>query len=246
MDFLKIKPAKDFEAVVTEIEYMTEDVIRVMYELVNDGHFDFEAGQFVNLKFEIDGEPVQRAYSVASAPVYGELGCSGFRFELCVKIVPEGKAGRYFNELSVGDVSKFKGPFGFCTLPDEASEIVLVGTGTGLAPIKGILEDIEFRGLDFDKVTVLFGVRLASDVFYLDILEKFAELWGDRFEFKVCLSREDVEGFENGRVTAFVEEFLNENCHLYLCGSSAMIKEVREMGLSSGIDKSRVHVEIFD
>lgn len=246
MDFLKIKPARDFEAVVTEIEYMTEDVIKVMYQVINGGYFDFEAGQFVNLKFEMDGEPVQRAYSVASAPVYDELGCSGFKFELCVKIVPDGKAGRYFAALKIGDEAKFKGPFGFCTLPEDSSEIVLVGTGTGLAPIKSILEDIEFRNLDFDKITVLFGVREMKDVFYLDDLEKFAEIWPDKFEFKICLSREEGSKFEYGRVTSFVSEFLNENCHLYLCGSSAMIKEVREMGLSSGVDSSRVHVEIFD
>lgn len=245
----------DFVAEVRDIKWMNKKVASITYVVV-EGKFEFEAGQFVNLKF-IDPEDgtneIQRAYSVASAPA----GKSGLRFELCIEIIEGGKAGKYFKSLKVGDECKFKGPFGFCILPDSAKKAVMVGTGTGIAPIKGILEDIRNRRLEL-KVEVLFGFRHWKDRFYLEELNDLAsEVNGD---FYVCMSQEDVneldgfESFENlkfveGRVTSLLsrdDNILSAESDLYICGGSSMINEVREMGLQSGVDKSRIHVEIFD
>ncbi len=252
-DFLKVVRPEDFVAEVKSIDWLNDKVCSVWFEVV-EGKFEFEAGQFVNLKFidPADSETfIQRAYSVASAPA----GKSGLRFELCVEIVEGGKAGEYFSNLQDGDECEFKGPFGFCTLPDNVEKAVLVGTGTGIAPIKGILEDIRNKRLEME-LNVLFGFRYENDGFYLaelnDLAKKLeAKIW-------ICMSRDKAsvemrEEFQNleffeGRVTSLLdsESIISADTNLYICGGSAMIKEVREMGLQSGVDKSRIHVEIFD
>lgn len=250
LDF--IKPT-DFIAVVKDINWMNDKVCSVWFYVV-EGEFNFKAGQFVNLKFKNqEGEDIQRAYSVASAPI----GKSGMKFELCVEIIEGGQAGQYFSNLKVGDECNFKGPFGFCTLPEEAEKAVLVGTGTGIAPIKGILENIKNKKSEV-TVDVLFGFRYWKDGFYLETLDKLAcdikgKIW-------ICLSREnldevkDIDNYNNlnfvsGRVTSLLQDGkvdLNVDTHLYICGGSNMIKEVRERGLDQGIDKRNIHVEIFD
>lgn len=262
-DFLKVIRPTDFVAEVKSIKWLNEKVCSIWYSVV-DGKFEFEAGQFVNLKFidRDDGSEIQRAYSVASAPA----GKSGARFELCIEIIDGGKAGKYFSEIQVGDESKFKGPFGFCTLPDNAVKSVLVGTGTGIAPIKAILEDVRNKRSE-TSVEVLFGFRHWKDRFYLDVLNDLAcEVAGN---FYVCISREDIQKleelgeFENlqfieGRVTSLLSDEFWKKCsdkkrggnleevHVYICGGSAMIKDVREISLQAGVDKRNVHVEIFD
>jgi ferredoxin-NADP reductase len=273
-DFLKVIRPTDFIAKVKKIDWLNEKVCSVWYEVV-EGKFEFEAGQFVNLKFndlsaeciesgannENESLEIQRAYSVASAPA----GKSGMIFELCVEIIEGGKAGRYFSKLKIGDESKFKGPFGFCVLPTEASKAVMVGTGTGIAPIKAILEDLKNKRLD-TEVKVLFGFRYWKDRFYLEELNELAgEIDGD---FWICLSRENVkdldelEEFKNlefveGRVTSllsddFWQDMAKESdlgaeaTHVYICGGSSMIKDVREISLHAGVDKRKIHVEIFD
>jgi ferredoxin-NADP reductase len=231
---------------------MNEAVCSIWFNVV-EGEFKYKAGQFVNLKFtDANGEEVQRAYSVASAPA----GESGLRFELCIEIVEGGRAGKYFSEMKVGDECKFKGPFGFCTLPPESKEAVLVGTGTGIAPIKAILEDLKNKRME-TKVSVLFGFRHWENRFYLEELDRLSsEIQGD---FWICMSRQnmgEVVGldkyknlkFVEGRVTSLLQEseILDKDQDLYICGGSNMIKEVREMGLHAGVDKSRIYVEIFD
>lgn len=250
LDF--IRPS-EFIAKVKSIDWMNDAVCSIWYEVV-EGKFEYKAGQFVNLKFtDESGEELQRAYSIASAPA----GISGLRFELCIEIVEGGRAGKYFSRLEVGDECNFKGPFGFCTLPEEAEKAVLVGTGTGIAPIKAILEDIKNKRSSV-QVSVLFGFRHWGNKFYLEELNELArEIDGDFF---VCISREDLSeindknAFENlkfveGRVTSLLDDGrvkISEDDHLYICGGSAMIKDVRERGIESGIDKKNIHIEIFD
>lgn len=255
--FLKnfVRPI-DFEAVLIEKTWLNENVLKLMYEVVNV-EFNFEAGQFVNLKFMDGDKEIQRAYSIASGPTFEKVGGNGFRFELCVEIIEGGKAGAYFEKIEVSETSMFKGPFGVCTVPNSCKEIVLVGTGTGIAPIKSILEDIDFHGKEVEKINVLFGCRYEKDFFYLDELRKLNHNLvekGINIKTYLCVTRESemiVEGLDTfyGRVTSLLDqqsELLNENSHLYICGGSEMIKQVREIGLTNKIDKGNIHVEIFD
>lgn len=236
-----IKP-EDYMAVVKEIRQVTDTVKIFIFECDRD--FEYVAGQFVNLKFEDpfgeQGE-IQRAYSIASQP-------NGKLFELCVEIIEGGRGSTYIDGLQVGDQIKMKAPFGFCCIKeDNKNDLVMVGTGTGIAPIKAILEDLAAKG-DERKIDVYFGVRHETNLFYVDELSKLAGMLPG-MELNMTLSQPQSKDWDGlvGRVTHHLEEY--DASHMpdfYLCGGMAMIKDVMKIASDKGIDRKKIHVEVFD
>jgi ferredoxin-NADP reductase len=211
---------------------------------VTEGNFKFEAGQFTNVRLEDPdnpGEIIQRAYSFASAPDKN-------KFELCIELIENGKGSRYFDALEVGEEIDFKTPFGFCNLdPENRRNLLMVATGTGIAPMKSLLEDLASKE-DIRTIDLFFGVRHEENLFYQKELEELkSKLKG--LNVRLCLSQpltEDWHG-ETGRVTHNLENYdFNESVEVFICGGEAMIKEVRGMVLDAGVDRKQIHVEIFD
>jgi ferredoxin-NADP reductase len=203
-----------------------------------DTPVDFKPGQFFMLK--IPGEkPVNRSYSVASPP-------SKDGFLLCVKLIPDGLGSEYLRNLQIGDEVQFLAPAGHFTLQDTKKEIIMVATGTGLAPFMSMLPIMFERG-DKQPITLYFGCRNKTDLFYLESLKKFEEEH-ENFTSVLCLSRE--EGWEDGcegRVTnALADHPIDpEDTKVYICGNGNMVKEVRAMMIENGLTKQDIHFELF-
>jgi NAD(P)H-flavin reductase len=237
-------PPKEFEAKLVKKEYLNNEVVSLWFAPV-ETEFKYLAGQFVMVKFADRDEPekfLTRAYSIASAPK--ENG----QFELCVGVIPNGKGSNYLAGLQENDLAVFKAPYGMCYIkPENKNNLIMVATGTGIAPIKSILEDLAEKN-DDRKIDVLFGVRKAENLFYLKDLKDLAEKLADS-NIMLTLSQPDDlwTGYE-GRVTAHLNnlDFDPLITDFYICGNGAMIKEVREFALNAGIDKKNIHVEIFD
>lgn len=237
-------PPKDFIAKLVKKEQLNANTVSLWFESVNY-EFTFLAGQFVMIKFGDpagSGEILTRAYSIASAPREDGL------FELCVGIIPNGKGSNMLANLEIYETVDMKGPFGVCYIkPENKNNLVMIATGTGIAPIKAILEDLAANN-DSRAIDVLFGVRNASDLFYLKELKDLSESLPDS-QIMLTLSKPDElwTGYE-GRVTAHLDSLAFDPLitDFYICGNGAMIKEVRDFALESGIDKKNIHVEIFD
>lgn len=200
----------------------------------------FKPGQFFMMKVE-DGEaPVNRAYSVASPP-------NAEGFSLCIKLIPGGRGSEYLRGKKEGDELTFMGPFGHFFLREDAEkDIVMISTGTGLAPFMSMLPVLFEQG--FKKpITLLFGVRHESDLFYVEELRKWEEEH-DNFTAVISLSRPDEnwEG-ETGRVTEHLANMPidTENTKIYICGNGAMVKDVRNQMVEAGVDKKDIHLEQF-
>ena len=118
-----------FPALISRVERITDDIVRVM--LTKPAGFEFRAGQFVQLVRPHDD--LMRPYSIASTPEAGEL-------ELHVAMLPNGEMSGWLRR-SAGAEVRIRGPFGECFYQEEepTRPIVLAGTGTGLAPLVGIL-----------------------------------------------------------------------------------------------------------
>ncbi len=237
-----IKP-EDFTARLEEVHHLVGDTYSYTFKVV-DGNYEYKAGQFAMIKFDDpDGseEELQRAYSVASAP-------DGDHFEFCIELFEDGKGSRYINGLKVGDEVSMKGPFGLCFIKDDNhNDLVMVATGTGIAPVKGILEDMLNKN-DQRQIDVFFGVRHEKDLFYVEELKEL-ESGLANMKLNVCLSQPETDEWDGlrGRVTAHVPECdLSNNPDFYICGGGAMIKEVRQIALDKGVDRKKIHVEIFD
>ncbi|WP_236623260.1 FAD-binding oxidoreductase [Saccharopolyspora rectivirgula] len=200
-----------------EVTDIARDIRRIRIGV--DDSFEFQAGQYV--EFTIPGSTATRQYSLANSPGSREL-------EFHIRREPGGLAtdGWIFKDLVIGDAVELKGPLGdFCYQPDEDVDgIVLLGAGTGLAPLKSIV----LRALTGERqqeVHLYHGVRTRQDLYDQDFFSELQSQVGN-FTYTPCLSRETWAG-RSGYVTdAFLADFRScRNYSGYVCGPPRMVEE---------------------
>ena len=213
-----------FTAKVAEIRQLTHDVRQIDLELIEPRELLFKPGQFVS--FEVpdarSGRMVTRPYSIASAPD------SPQRISLLLNLIPGGPGSTYLFGLGEGDATTFAGPAGnFHLREDPARSLLMIATGTGIAPIRSMLLANAGRPKP-NRATLLWGLRSERDLYYEDDLTRLG-LQHPEFSFTITLSRpqSDWSG-DTGRVTSLVEQRVNnvKELAVYLCGNNGMIKEV--------------------
>ena len=201
----------------------------------------YQAGQFFTMKVA-DGQspPANRSYSIASAP------SETAHFRLCVKLIENGRGSEFLRNMKVGDHANFMAPLGRFVLKGVHENVVMVATGTGLAPFMGMIPTLLEQGFPH-KLTLIFGVRFEKDLFYVDQVKAWEEKY-ENFEAKITLSRpeENWTGL-TGRVTDHFEELDvdPEKTCLYICGVGAMVKDMVEHAKNKGFTKEKIHHEKF-
>jgi ferredoxin-NADP reductase len=235
------------KATLTDHKNLTYDVFELTFE-TEDPNFTYKAGQFVTVKVpQPANEPlVMRSYSISNKSEPG-------KFQLCIKTIPDGKGSTYLNSLKTGEKIEFLGPLGhfiFKTPPDHTT--LLIGTGTGLAPLKSILEE-QLPLNPNQKFHLLFGVRHVKDLFYQKELAQLAQQHPN-FTYLTTLSQPESpdwaeqEGKE-GRVTAHLEKITPENLQntqAYICGLKEMVLQVKETLQQKGLSKESISFERFN
>ena len=213
-----------FTAKVAEIRQLSHDVRQIDLQLIEPKEVVFKAGQFVS--FEVPdartGRSVTRPYSIASAPE------SPHKISLLLNLIPGGPGSTYLFGLREGDMTNFAGPGGnFYLREDPGRRLLMVATGTGIAPIRSMLLANAERPKP-SRAILLWGLRSERDLYYQDELARLS-LQHPEFSFTTTLSRprSDWSGV-TGRVTSLVEHRVSDVKELavYLCGNSGMIKEV--------------------
>src|SRR3989339_1109253 len=208
---------------------LTNDVFEFIFELIEPEEIEFQSGQFMMLDvLTADSFPQKRAYSIASPSFLRN------KLRFCIKLIEDGVASTYFKNLKIGDTAKFQGPFGRFIL-DFASKknLLFIATGTGVAPFIGMLEDIFEKKVD-RKIEMYFGLRYEEDIFYQEILEKFAKEHNNfKYHLTVSRAKNDFKGLK-GRITEYldVKKYDLKNTQIYLCGGGEMVKEVRSKFLN--------------
>lgn len=212
---------------------------------VPGGGFRFQPGQYVI--FQIPGasghEIIRRSYSISTPP------SDARHFEICVRAVAGGHGSNWVHRLRPGTPVAFEGPVGDFTLRDTGRDILMVATGTGIAPIKSMLLHLLDQRSD-RRVRLFFGVRSAQDLFYTDLLRGL-EAHYPGFSSTIAMSAPDPTQWagQPARVTDLVREQLTPEhatrTEAYLCGSRAMVDDVREVLLAKGMEPGHVHSENF-
>lgn len=249
-------PPKPFTATVVEKITYTADVFDLILRPDAASGFDFVSGQFVTVDVPTtDGKKLFRAYSIASSPT--RLARDGV-FTLNIKravtvdaagVTHVGRGSGYLFETKVGDTLRLIGPAG--VLPFDAvdpSPLILVGTGTGIAPLIAMIEYLTDVG-STRPVTLYFGVRYLDDVFYTHELAAFAQR-NSHFTFHIAISRppEAVNhSFEVGRLTEVIaadySSSIDSSTHAYVCGGTASSHAIRDTLIELGCDPKKIHVE---
>jgi ferredoxin-NADP reductase len=234
---------------IGRIDRETADATTVHLEDVTGAPLAFDAGQFLTIELDVDGERLRRAYSFSSAPGEGTV-------TITVKRIAGGRVSSYVNErLRVGDTVRARGPSGSFVVPRAPMlrELVLFAGGSGITPVYSIARTVLAREPDA-KVTLVYGNRRAADVIFSKALEELERTHGPRFVVDHVL--EDTGGapratrgrLERDVVAARLEALsLSDGAHVeyFVCGPDGMRSAVREALAAHGVDPSRVHEEIF-
>jgi len=220
---------------VVKKDYLTDDVIILSLNVPDE--FNFQAGQFITIFFEKDGERKPRSYSILSPP--SQKG----NLDLCIKIVEGGFASDIFSEMNEGDEFDFKGPLGHFVFneDDNNEKIMFMAGGTGVAPFFSMLK--EYLGKLKDKhFELIFGVRTKKDLFLHEDFQKM-EKTNENFTYLPTLTREGWEG-KTGRVHTHLPEDL-KNKTFYICGLKELVLETKEILEKGGVAKGAIKFERY-
>ena len=236
-------PAKKLMGKVAAIEPLTHDIQR--FDIALDEPMEFRAGQYADLS--IPGSNVTRSYSMANSP--SEQNTLSF----IIKVYPDGAFSDLLkNDISVGDPMYVEGPFGTSFRnPNHDGPTLLVGGGSGMAPLWSILNDIAETDPS-RSVRFYYGARSKADLFYLDEIASLAENLQD-FEFIPALSEQtDVDqwdgaqGFIHERVASgYADSGKNITLDAYACGPPPMVEAVLPVFQKIGIDADNIHLDKF-
>jgi len=203
----------------------------------------------------VNNEPVIRAYSMANYP--DEKGIIKFNIRIASPPpgmdVPPGVMSSWTFNLKPGDKVKVFGPFGEFFAKETQAEMVFVGGGAGMAPMRSHIFDQLLRINTDRKITFWYGARSLKEMFYVEEFDALADKY-DNFEWHVALSDPLPEDDWNG-VTGFIHNVLYENylksheapedCEFYMCGPPMMNKAVIDMLLDLGVEPENIALDDF-
>jgi ferredoxin-NAD(P)+ reductase (naphthalene dioxygenase ferredoxin-specific) len=236
-DDLIVHPRRILTTKVASIDDATHDIKRVRLEIVSGGPFDFSAGQFASVTFE---NCAPRDYSMANVPGDPVL-------ELHVRRSAGATVSAYVAEkLKVGDPVRVEGPFGASHLREShRGPIIAVAGGSGMAPIKSIVERALGLGMP-QHIYFYFGVRAERDLY---LHEHFAEMAKKHptLHFIPVLSEGDGLnrrcGLVHEAVAADFDEF--DGCKAYLAGPPVMVEAATKLMERRGMRRIDIHADAF-
>jgi phenol hydroxylase P5 protein len=231
-----VHPVRDYSGIVEGLDDLAPNVRRLVIRLSQP--LRFNAGQYIQLNLPNGGN---RPYSVASSPSDGGV------IELHVKRTANGLAtdGWIFKDLAVGDDVTLSGPYGrFSFRPVRTQPIILLASGTGLAPMKSIVTHIAETGGEHE-VVLYHGVPTAADLYEHSWFETFAaeHEW---FDYRPALSRESHEG-RTGRVPVLLaEDFPRAAGNVaYICGSPEFVTDTMKALMKARLFPRDIYREDF-
>jgi Na+-transporting NADH:ubiquinone oxidoreductase subunit F len=216
---------------------------------------DWERFGFFDLSSKVD-ETVIRAYSMANYPE--EKGLLKFNIRIATpppgsKGIPPGKMSSYVFALKPGDKLKVFGPFGEFFAKDTKAEMVFVGGGAGMAPMRSHIFDQLKRIHSDRKITFWYGARSLREMFYVEDFDELAAS-NPNFTWHVALSDPQPEDNWTG-LTGFIHQVLYDNylkdhpapedCEFYMCGPPMMNSAVIKMLEDLGVEKDNIMLDDF-
>ena len=229
------------EGEVVENRHWTDSLFSLR---VKGAPLAFDAGQFVRIALDIDGERVARAFSMVNAPGEPLLEFYGV-------VVPQGPLSPRLARLQARErLFVASNPAGFLVLSEvpDAATLWLMATGTGIAPFISMLRaDTPWQR--FDNVVLVHAVRHAPELVYRDDVDRARAKHGARFLYVPVVSRADAPRALRGRIPALLADGRLEGAaglklapagsQVMLCGNPDMLKDTTAALVGRGLRKNR-------
>ena len=200
--------------------------------------------------------PIERAYSMANYPE--EKGIIMLNVRVASPPpgstgIPAGQMSSYIFDLKPGDKVTISGPFGEFFARETKKEMIFVGGGAGMAPMRSHIFD-QLRRIKTDrKITFWYGARSKREMFYVEDFDGLDET-NDNFKWHVALSdalpEDDWDGYTGFIHNVLYEQYLKdhpapEDCEYYLCGPPIMNQSVINMLVDLGVDREDIMLDDF-
>ena len=240
-------PVKNMPARVARLERLAPDVMRLTLQLPASDTLQYHPGQYVDILLP-DGQ--RRSYSLATAP-HQLLESGAPRMQLHIRQQPGGRfTGHVFGGMKEKEILRIEGPYGsFYLREDSPKPIVLLASGTGMAPIQAMLEHMQFMGITRD-VALYWGGRRPQDL-YLDgwVREQLGKM--SHLRYVPVISDALPEDQWRGR-TGLVHAAVLQDCpdlsghQVYACGVPAMVDAARaEFTAHAGLPEDEFYADAF-
>jgi CDP-4-dehydro-6-deoxyglucose reductase len=237
-------PIKKMPVRVASLEKASHDVIVLKLQLPASDTFQYHAGQYVEFLLR-DG--ARRSYSMATAP---HRQAEGPAMELHIRHMPGGKfTDHVFGPMKEKDILRIEGPYGsFFLREDSDKPIVLLASGTGFAPIKAILEHMQFKNIQ-RPTTLYWGGRRPADLYqHAWALEQCAQM--PHLRYVPVVSDALPEDGWTGR-TGFVHQAVLQDQpdlsghQVYACGAPIVIESAQRDYLAAGLPADEFFADSF-
>jgi len=206
----------------------------------SNSEFVYKAGQFTNLYRD---EHLARSYSIASVPTEEDF------LEFHIEKISNGVMSSWiFNELAIGDAVQMSEALGECYYsPGQAdANLLLIGTGSGLAPLYGILRDALHQGHK-GEIHLYHGSGNPDKLYLVNELKDLAAKHANVF-YTPCLSQDEKPGFDKGRADeiALANHKDLKNWRVYLCGHPDMVNNTKRKAFLSGASLNEIFADPFE
>jgi toluene methyl-monooxygenase electron transfer component len=235
---------KNIEGIIANTKSLTHDILEVTIRL-DEAMPDYLAGQYAELT--ISGLNIKpRSYSFARAPEKEAVNHVTFY----IRHVPEGEfTGWLHSENRQGQRVSVNGPYGSFWLRDSTAQILCIAGGSGMAPIKALLEQMSTQGMN-RQVIYLFGARTQNDLYCLEEMNQIKALGNGNFNFVPVLSQEPEDSDWDGLRGRCIDALPSYNLSLgstqaYLCGPPGMIDGAIEVLTQNGMSTENIFYDKF-
>jgi len=237
-----------------QIEIPPHRVDYKTFDIPKEYHSDWDRFKVWDNVSEVK-EPVQRAYSMANYPE--EKGILKFNIRIASpppgSKFPPGKMSSYIFNLKPGDTLDVYGPFGEFFAKETEAEMVFIGGGAGMAPMRSHIFDQLKRIKTKRKITFWYGARSLKEMFYADEYDALAAE-NPNFTWHAALSdplpEDNWTGLKGFIHNVLYEQYLKnhpapEDCEYYMCGPPMMNSAVINMLLELGVERDNIFLDDF-
>ncbi|MBK8625703.1 MAG: 2Fe-2S iron-sulfur cluster binding domain-containing protein [Saprospiraceae bacterium] len=241
--------SKFFALTISHIVRQSKDCVEIIFDVPQNlkEAFEYQPGQYLTIKKDINSEELRRSYSICSSPYDGKLS-------IAIKRIKDGRFSTFANEvLKVGDKLDVMPPVGNFQLHANAKNFVFFAAGSGITPIISQIKTI-LTIKSNANVTLFYGNRNFGSIIFREALESLKNKFIGRLAIHHVFTKEKIGiplmygridktkciEFANSLFTpADVDQYL-------LCGPAEMIFDVKDALVEQGVSSNKIQFELFN